>query len=83
MSVFVTKPGGFTLPSLVANRVGEGPLIDIAFDKLAGQGFTTTDFVIRDLKVVGIDGQLLTPVFATGTDTTGWFALTPRRNVAE
>lgn len=81
--VFVTKPGGFTLPSLVANRVGEGPLIDIAFDKLAGQGFAAADFVIRDLKVVGIDGQLLTPVFAAGTDATGWFALTPRRNVAE
>jgi hypothetical protein len=81
--VFVTSPGGFTLPALVANRVGEGPLVDIAFDKVPGQGFVATDFVIRDLKVVGIDGQLLTPVFATGTDTTSWFALTPRRNVAE
>lgn len=85
--VVLTDPRGFTLPSTPGypggNRVGEGPLVDLAFTKAAGEGFEAGDFTIRDLKVFDPDGVLLTPVFGAGTDTTGYFALIVRKNLAE
>lgn len=85
--VFVTDPRGFLLPSsrgyADGDRVGEGPLLDVAFTKAAGQGFEAEDFTIRDLKVFDPDGVLLTPIFSPGTDTTHYFARIARKNVAE
>ena len=83
VTVFLTHPSGFYLPNLISSRVGEGPLLDIAFDKLEGEGFSDSDFTIRDLKVVSRDGELLTPAFSSGTDTTAWFTLISRRNLTE
>lgn len=86
--VVLTDPRGFTLPATPGyatggNRVGEGPLLDVAFTKAAGEGFAAVDFTIRDLKVFDPDGVLLTPVFGAGTDTTGYFVRIARKNLAE
>lgn len=85
--VVITDPRGFTLPSSPGysdgDRVGEGPLIDVTFTKSPGQGFVAEDFTIRDLKIFDPDGELLTPVFWPGTDTTAWFTRIARQNVAE
>ncbi len=85
--VLVTDPRGFILPSAPGypggDRVGEGPLLDVAFAKAPGQGFEAEDFTIRDLKVFDPDGVLLTPIFSPGTDTTHYFARSARKNLAE
>jgi hypothetical protein len=85
--VVLTDPRGFTLPSTPGyaggDRVGEGPLLDIAFTKATGEGFEAEDFTVRDLKVFDPDGVLLTPAFAPGTDTTAYFVRIARKNLAE
>ncbi len=85
--VLVTDPRGFTLPSTPGypdgDRVGEGPLLDIAFTKAPSEGFEAADFTIRDLKVFDRDGALLTPLYAPGTDTTAYFTRIARKNQPE
>lgn len=85
--VVLTDPRGFALPAAPGypggDRVGEGPLLDVAFEKAPGQGFAPEDFTIRELRVYSPDGVLLTPVFGAGTDTTHYFARIARRNLAE
>lgn len=85
--VVLTDPRGFTLPSTPGyaggDRVGEGPLLDIAFTKATGEGFEAADFTVRDLKVFDPDGVLLTPAFPPGTDTTAYFVRIARKNLAE
>lgn len=86
--IFVADPRGFVLPIVPppypdAERVGEGPLLDVTFTKAPGVGFAATDFTIRDLEVRDLDGNLLTPVYTPGTDTTHYFTRIARKHLAE
>lgn len=81
--VFLADPRGFTLPNAPGypggDRVGEGPLLEIAFAKTPGQGFVPGDFTVRDLKVTDPNGVVL----ASDSDGADYFALIARKNLAE
>jgi hypothetical protein len=81
--VFLTAPNGFVFDGSVGTRVGQGPIIDILFDKVPGQGFAASDFVVRNLKVVDREGNLLSPVSPPGSNDTAFFWLIVRKNLAE
>ena len=84
VKVFVTDPRGFTLPyKIEVDGVGDGFLVEFAFTKLPDEEFQPEDFTIWDLKVTDRSGGLLTPVFASNTDTTAYFERIVRKNLAE
>lgn len=75
--VVLMDPKGFELLLIdQSGNLGDGPLVDVALDRLGS--FDGADFEIHDLRVVDVGGQVLIDRLG---DATSMFTLIPSRNV--